>query len=239
VTVTIQDERGLLSLNLPDRPVLTHLLVQQGVPEHSIDHLIDSLEDYTDTDSLRRLNGAEAPDYEALGLPPPRNDWLVSPQELRQVIGWRDYPQVIDHLLPLLSGRRDSFYNANSAPREVLAARFPRAPSQQIDDFIVRRKVRPFATATEARSVSGLPFDNEIDLFYPSDLYRLTVHSIDAPMAVQYTVRLAPGGSKRPWQFLDGRTVYPDKSNVESNQPLDPRTQTPLQPDETAPPEGL
>ena len=206
--VSIQDERGLLSLDNPDRPALSHLLLQEGVPQDSVDHLLDCLEDYTDTDSLRRLNGAEAPDYEALGLPPPRNDWLESPQELRQIIGWRDYPDATDRLMPLLSSRRDGFYNANAAPRAVLMARFPRAPASQIDAFLARRTVRPFGDAIEARSVSGLPFSTDLDLFYPSDQYRLTVHSPGIAVGVEYTVRLTPGGAKRPWEFLDARTVY-------------------------------
>ncbi len=242
VSVSVQDERGLLSVNLLDRPVIAQLLVRQGVPEGSVDHLIDSLEDYTDTDSLRRLNGAEAPDYEALGLPPPRNDWLVSPQELRQVIGWRDYPQVIDKLLPLLSARRDGFYNANASPRAVLAARFPRAPQQQIDQFMTRRGLRPFASAAEARSVTGLPFSDDLDLFHPSDQYRLTIRSNNSPIGVEYTIRLTPGGAKRPWQFLDGRTVFLEEP-TEPAQEYDaaPGSRTPFaaMPDDTPPPEAF
>jgi general secretion pathway protein K len=222
--LSIQDERGLLSLNLPDRPALAHLLVLHGVPGGNVDHLLDCLEDYTDTDSLRRLNGAEAPDYAVLGLPPPRNDWLESPRELNQIIGWRDYSEAVAAMMPLLSSRRDSLYNANSAPRAVLEARFPRATSGQIDAFMARRLVRPFNSAVEAQGVTGLPFSSENDIFHPSDQYRVTIQTTGLPIAVEYTIRLTPDGRKRPWQFLDGRTVFLDKSQIPTDAagPLQP-----------------
>ncbi len=242
VSLSLQDERGLLSLNSPDRPVLARLLTQNGIPESSTDHLIDTLEDYTDTDSLRRINGAEAPEYEALGLPPPRNDWLASPQELRQVIGWRDFPNTIDQLLPLLSSRRDGFYNANTAPRAVLAARFPRADPEQIERFLARRIVRPFASSAEARFVTGLPFSDDIDLFFPGMTFRMSVSSRGLPVALEYTVRLTPAGAKRPWQILDARTVYLEAAATptDSSSQLQQTSPAPApQEDETPQPEGL
>jgi hypothetical protein len=234
--VALQDERGLLSLNLPDVPVLRRLLIREGVAEDRIDHLIDTLQDYTDTDSLRRLNGAEAPDYEAAGLPPPRNDWLSSPQELSQIIGWRDDPSLLQRLLPLLSARRDGFYNANSSPRAVLQARFPRAAPEQIDQFLARRTRRPFIATAEARSATGLPFDDDLDVFYPGDLYRLRIRQPGSHVAFEYTVWLTPGAnSKRPFWILDARTVAGSGANEE---PQDSPPST-IPADEAAPAQGL
>ena len=215
---------------------MRRLLIQQGVAERSIDRLIDTLEDYTDTDSLRRLNGAEAPDYEALGLPAPRNDWLNSPRELSQIIGWRDDPAMLERLMPLLSARRDGFYNANSAPRAVLEARFPRAAPDQIDRFIARRAKRPFFGAAEARSATGLPFDDDLDLFYPGDLYRLRIRQSGSALTFEYTIWLTPGAnSRRPFWIVDERTVAGSRADEE---PQD-NPPTIVQPDEAAPAQGL
>ena len=84
-TVQVQDQRGLIALNTVDLAPLRSLLQLQGVAPPKADAMIDGLLDYTDTDGLHRLNGAEAPAYEALGRPPPRNDWLLSTHELSQV----------------------------------------------------------------------------------------------------------------------------------------------------------
>ena len=233
--VALQDERGLLSVNTIDRPAFRGLLLQQGVDQRRIDRLIDTLEDYTDTDSLRRLNGAEAPDYETLGLPPPRNDWIASTRELAQVIDWRDDLALVEKLMPFLSARRDGFYDCNASPRAVLEARFPRAQASQIDQFIARRRQRPFGNAAEARAATGLPFNDDLDLFYPGDLFRLRIRPAGVPIAFEYTVWLTPGGTRRPWQFLDARTIFqpPDYREPED------RSKPAAQPDEAAPAQGL
>ncbi len=175
-------------------------------------------------------------------MPPPRNDWLASPQELRQIIGWRDYPQVVDKLLPLFSARRDGLYNANASPKAVLAARFPRASQRQVEHFIALREMRPFTNAGAARALTGLPFSDDADLFHPSDLYQLRIRSNKDPIGVEYTIRLTPAGATRPWQFLDGRTVSLEEP-IESGQMDDtvPGSQMPPapEPDETPPQEAF
>src|ERR1019366_6193309 len=92
--VRLQDNRGLLNVNFLEQSMMARLLGQLGVPIEKRDAMIDTLLDYTDSDDLRRLNGAEKSEYAALGLPPPPNDWLASPYQLRNIIGWRDQPQL-------------------------------------------------------------------------------------------------------------------------------------------------
>jgi hypothetical protein len=46
------------------------------------------LQDYLDSDTLKRLNGAEAFDYAGTDLPPPRNAALLSRDELWRIKNW-------------------------------------------------------------------------------------------------------------------------------------------------------
>ena len=207
VTATLQDHRGLLSVNVVDRALLTRLMTAQGVPTDRIDRLLDTLADYADTDDLRRLDGAEENEYRAEGLLPPRNDWLDSAEELRQIIGWRDDPEALSRLIPLLSSRRNSWFNPNTAPREVLAARLPGASPQQLDAFISRRRAAPFRSPAEATTATGFLFDDN-DVFHPSDFYRLRLQPKGLPVALEYNVLLTPQSQIRPWQIVDSRTVF-------------------------------
>jgi hypothetical protein len=206
-TATLQDHRGLLGVNTPDRSVLGRLLLDHGVRSDRAAAMLDVLEDYTDTDNLRRLNGAERQEYEVLGLPSPRNDWMGSPEELRQIPLWRDDPALLSRILPLLSGRRDAVMNPNSAPREVLAARFPAAPSGLLDSFIARRTAAPYRTPEEARTATGLAF-SDADVFHPGNFYRLRLSMRGLPVALEYNVRLTPESQTRPWQIVDSRAVF-------------------------------
>jgi general secretion pathway protein K len=88
--VHVQDLRGVLHLNRPNEDRITRLLVACGAPESATARLLDSLQDYLDSDRLKRLNGAEAFDYAGTDLPPPRDAPLLSRDELWRVKNWPD-----------------------------------------------------------------------------------------------------------------------------------------------------
>ncbi len=214
ILAELQDHRGLASLNLPDRGLLTRLLIAKGARPEQVDGLLDTLNDYTDTDDLRRLAGAERAEYEALGLPPPRNDWLDSPQELRQIVGWRDLGPALEAILTLASSGRSGGLNPNTAPRDVLLARLPGATTEQIDAFIARRTIAPFRSAAEAWSVTGFSFTDN-DVFFPGPSFRLRLRLPGLPMALEYNLLLTPESSVRPWHFLDSRMVFVPVSHTD------------------------
>jgi len=207
IVAELQDHRGLANLNFPDRGLLTRLLIAKGARPEQVDGLIDKLNDYTDTDDLRRLAGAERAEYEALGLPAPRNDWLDSPLELRQIVGWRDLGPTLEAVTALTSGARSGSLNPNTAPRDVLLARLPGTTPEQVDAFIARRKIAPFRSAEEARSASGFGFTDN-DVFFPGPTFRLRLRLPGLPMALEYNLLLTPESNVRPWHYLDSRTVF-------------------------------
>ena len=88
-SVLLQDTLGLVALNSPGGDDVRKLAAVCGARAVQSDALADALLDYTDADSLKRLNGAETFEYSAAGMPPPRNQPLADTKELWQVFGWK------------------------------------------------------------------------------------------------------------------------------------------------------
>ena len=84
-TISIQDHGGLIDLNTVNSELLTSFLAGCGISVDKTPFLIDALADYTDSDNLQRLNGAERDTYTAEGKLPPRNSPLLSESEVWDV----------------------------------------------------------------------------------------------------------------------------------------------------------
>ncbi len=102
--VSYKDAGALLSLRRVTREEIQGLLLALGLHNNSQrERLADVLLDYTDADDLLQLNGAESAEYVAAKLPPPRNGRLLTPTELKRLLGWRDLPEefwsrLLDHV---------------------------------------------------------------------------------------------------------------------------------------------
>jgi type II secretory pathway component PulK len=207
--VRVQDSRGLISVNVVNRAALNRLLVASGIEAQKADAMIDVLLDYADADSLKRLNGAEADAYRALGLPPPRDDWLRSLRDLRSMPLWRDDPARLARLEPLLTISRDGTLNPNAAPRAVLEAWFPTATREQIDLFLTLREASPFYSAGAAERATGLPFGGQDYFLLASTHLELMVLADGAARARYYNLELTPDGSEAPWLVREARSAAP------------------------------
>lgn len=88
VEFQIVNESGKMDLSRINRPLLSQFLQQQGYRPDEQEILIDSLEDWIDTDDLHRLNGAEDDYYETLTVPYRcKNGPFTDPAELLMVRG--------------------------------------------------------------------------------------------------------------------------------------------------------
>ena len=204
-TVRVQDERGLLSLNQPDREALLQLLVHSGAELADAQAMLDILEDYSDSDNLRRLQGAEAPDYQAIGLPPPRNDWLQSVYELERMPVWQRLPQVRERVQPWLGVRRSRLFNPNTAPIDLLRATFPRVTPDQWTLFETLRERAPFGGAQAAAAATGIQFVGDQYLFHASNTLRLQVWAPGLPQVLEYNLLILPTGAYAPWRIHEVR----------------------------------
>jgi general secretion pathway protein K len=203
-TVQLQDNRGLLNLNIVSDDRLLRFLAIVDVPPDQRSVLVDTLRDYTDADSLKRINGAEEPDYLALGLPPPRNENLLTPYEAKNIIGWRDLPLLWENnRVPELTTTSNSVaVNPNTAPKEVLAT-LPGITSDIADAIIAQRQIAPIPSAyVIAQLAGGAPGDFLLNVIpIPANSIRVTHHAADLPWSIQYNVSLSPNNDKTPWRI--------------------------------------
>ena len=221
--VRLQDNRGLLNLKFPQQNMISRLLGQLGVPVEKRDAMIDTLLDYTDSDDLRRLNGAEAPEYAALGLPPPPNDWLASPYQLSNMIGWRDQPGLWENqrLLRFVTTSRVLGLNPNTAPLEVLAS-LPGSTREAAAAIVKTRSEKPLQSSGQLAGLGAGALDPDFLLLFPSDSIRITQQSKTLPWAVQYAVTLTPRSEITPWRvdyYVKTAVTYPTE-NVDKIQKL-------------------
>ncbi len=200
----LRDTRGML--NAAKLPPLwwRTLLHNNGLADATIDAMLDILADYQDADSLRRLNGAEADDYAALGLPPPRNAQLVTPAELRAMPVWRDQKALWD------SGFADSLvvtpylgFNPNTASWQVISA-MPGVTPEIAKSIVALRETGRLVGAADfaALGVGGIGGIYSPVSSYPSDTLVLTLWAPGVAWGARSVVMLTPSSLYGPWRIL-------------------------------------
>lgn len=218
--VMVQDSRGLLPINGVSRQVLRNFLVQDGIPLARAQAMIDVLDDYIDTDNLKRLNGAERAEYRALQLAGPRNDWLLSPRELERMPVWRDDPARLARWSRLFSSDITHPINPATAPLPVLRAVMPTASPAQLDIVINLRRADQLRNGPSAQALTGLGFDSDDYYFGPGNEGRVTLWAAGLPRALEYNVRLLPAGELGPWVVTEQHTVVRPHFSDEAPPPV-------------------
>lgn len=215
IEFSVQDARGLISVAEPQPDLMRRYLAARGLPPGEVEALIDALADYVDGDTLRRLNGAEAPAYAEAGLPPPRNEWLASPYELRSVYGWHRRPELWVRASDTFSAVRHPWVNPNTAPLEVLRA-LPGATPEGVEALLSVREQRQIVNAADLLSVSGIVLADDLPQFNPGTLYRLRLWQPEATRMLEYTVMLTLTAPSQPWALLEVRQLprRPDDANA-------------------------
>ncbi len=127
--VAVQDERGLLNINLSPELTLRRFMTLWDIPAAQHNVLVDTLYDYIDGDDTKRLNGAESSQYRAQNLPEPSNAAMTNVLELNRIPVWQTLLEGFDkqpgrkqQFLAEMSVGRLNGLNANTAPRRVLDA---------------------------------------------------------------------------------------------------------------------
>jgi general secretion pathway protein K len=138
IEIAIQDEAGKIDLNQAADQLLVGLIVSAGVESGDARRLADAIRDFADPDNLKRPNGAEDDDYQAVGIEYGAKDRAFeSVPELQQVLGITlDVYNRIGPALTVYSGNRS--VDPTTAPREVLLA-LPGATLAQVDALMAAR----------------------------------------------------------------------------------------------------
>ena len=145
--IELRDESGKIDLNTASEPLLRGLFLSVGLTDEETAKLLDAILDWRDPDTLKRVNGAEEPEYRGAGLTyKPANAPFQAIEELQLVLGMR--PHIYRRIAPLVTVfSRQAGVNAQVASREVLLA-IPGVTTAIVDEFITQR---------EAARAAGLP----------------------------------------------------------------------------------
>lgn len=204
--VRLQDNRGLINLNITSDDKLERFLNVLGVPAARRAAMIDTLRDYVDEDNLKHLNGAEAAEYAAAGMPPPRNAKLITPFEAKNILGWKEMAALWqDNLLVNLTTTSGSFaLNPNTAPWQALATINGMTP--EAAKAIVRaRSTAPIVHTGQVEALTGFAFSTDpftLDFItLPTDSVRLTQQADGMGWGWQYNVTLTPVSDTAPWRI--------------------------------------
>jgi DNA uptake protein ComE-like DNA-binding protein len=229
--VRLQDNRGLLNLNLTDDDRLRRFLGVMGVPADQHGRMIDTLRDYIDQDDFVRLNGAERDDYLAQNLPSPANNRLTTPWEVERIIGWRDIlqRQGSAQFSEFTTTSLSYGINPNTAPLPVLAT-LPGMTEALARTLIAQRELIPFANAPQIAALTGTGVEQMmyIVITLPSSAFRITQSVPGIPWAIQYNVSLTPNDSEAPWRIDYHTKTGIIRGNVDAPKipDLPPRTTT-------------
>lgn len=199
----VQDENGLVSVNLPGDPALPALLRHVGVPRPDAARAMARLGDYIDVDDALSLGGAERFDYARRNLPAPKNHQLAAPLELRRVLDvdgvvaagqWR-------RLLPLLTPRVTVGYNFNTMRPEAMAALLG-VDEAAVASLLAARAERPIAGLADVQALTGaLPaLDPELVVPVPSNALRLAFWRRGADSRTVVGITLTPAAQAAPWR---------------------------------------
>jgi hypothetical protein len=220
--IRFQDARGLINLNRGSHDDLFALLGLLGVAADDRGPLIAKLQDYIDADSLKRLNGAEAPEYADAGREPPPNAPLRTPWEVRRILDWDKADGIAreDSQWALLATTA-SFegFNVATAPRALLSI-MPGITEAGVDNVVRWRREQPITTGRQFGILAGLPIPQGPSRFlsFPTNSILITLASSRAPLERRMAVTLTPGASDRPWAIdYDVETPPVRRSERETN----------------------
>jgi general secretion pathway protein K len=221
VRIRMLNESGKIDINTANDQLLRGVFRSVGlVDENEISRLVDAIRDWQDGDSLKRLSGAEEPDYSAAGLTyKPANAPFQTIEELNLVLGIT--PDLYKKIQPIITiYSRQPGLNTQIAPREALLA-IPNITVEQVDTYIAQREA--------ARAAKQPPPPLPATGFFVGGGNALAV-SIVAQVqledgtqferdAVVYT---SPGNLKRPYSFLawrEGSSTSAFSLGVQTEQP--------------------
>jgi len=200
VIVRLIAANGLINLSGDAALSARVLLMAQGLSEPAARRLAARLVDYIDEDDLKRLGGAEHPDYPE--LTPPSNAPLRTASEACAVLGWREeVPLCRDpRLLDLLAFAGNSpAMSARLAPRYLIKAlvRSTRDVEWAIEALDDRNQLVRFSDL----GIEGLDTleDNTV---LPGPSFLIITHRPDAQLIRVTRVDLSLASFERPYSVV-------------------------------------
>ena len=157
---SMQDEGPLLSLLEPDRQRWTRFFAQHGLSPQQAERFLDQLQDYTDKDDMRRLNGATSGDYLREGLQVPPQRLMISPGQIFNLLDAAALRPQLQAMLPYVTARSGQLNNLNTAPAAVLQS-VPGIDAELAEAIVSERRKGAYADLADANARLGriIPLD--------------------------------------------------------------------------------
>jgi hypothetical protein len=202
----LQDARGLINLNTGFDQHLAALLGRFGVSGPEQQTYVNLLRDFIDEDDLKNLGGAEAADYRARGLPPPPDNYLVTVDEAKNILGWSRLNRLWEaqRAQLWLTAAQVSGFNPNTAPRHILLL-FPGVSEARADELIAERRLRGLRGIEDFAAFAPGAL-NDSPFMYAFIPGQTIVAELELPrFAVKYrfSVTLDPQGVTQPWRMTE------------------------------------
>ena len=205
IIFSIQDEAGLVPLNLDNSQTLETLLRLLGVPGEEVAGLIAKLLDYRDSDNLYRISGAEENYYKKVNLPLPLNADLYTSGQAQKIAGWVKQKKLWDNnkLLKNTNTVWNSTPNFNTAPKLVLQS-IGGLAAADADKIIEQRQSLPLTGLNSIFSLLGkhILIDPMAANFFPSKNLRINLWAENGRQKRVLHVELTPLSTNyKPWRI--------------------------------------
>lgn len=200
---SVQDEGGLISVNVPRFPPFAALLGHFGLSEADVSQVVARVDDYVDADDIQSLAGAEAQEYRQEGEDPPLNWIMSSPKELASVFGIETLVsrERLSKLWPVLTSRPVAHYNFNTMHPTILAALLD-LDAQGVRSIVDEREKGSLTRQTQIAMLTGkhLDIDEMEVVVLPSNFLRLALWNGDTGPRFVVGIELTPLGVVAPWR---------------------------------------
>ena len=204
ITIKVQDTNGLISLKEINEFAFRNMLSLYGINKPEI--LLETYYDWIDTDSFKRVHGAESEDYKKKGYPYlPRNYELQYKREILLIKEFNE--KIYNEISPFITFMPSSGFNPNTAPMEVLIStlKIDRQTAQKIKDYI--KNIKPISSENELYLLLGrenIPYGFEFD-FMPSGYFEII---IQAHKNAKIVYEIGAGFGKNPSIFSPYTIVH-------------------------------
>ena len=200
LTITVQDQAGLINLAGLDPLAQRRLFDLLGVANSEATDLIAAFRDYVDTDDLRQLDGAEAAQYDASG---PANRPLRRATEWLSVRGARTAvdPAAWQRIrADLVYDQTFNAINVNTMTPAAIAVMFGLSP-QQTRAAIEARRQTPFLSINAFETVVGVPNLGDPERLYtfPAGRMVYTIRDGRSPWIYRGRLTLTPASDEQPF----------------------------------------
>jgi hypothetical protein len=207
LTLSAQDEAGLINLDNLPAPARARFFAAMGVSPAYQAAMADRLSDYMDVQDLKRPQGADVADYARAGLPAPPKGQLVRRAQALGLLGWEQAVGAArwrDFADNVTADPSSSGVNINTATAPMLEVLYGLTPAQA-DAAVARRAVGPFAELEDLGRLAGLklPSDAERSYTMPNGRLALKVEDAGAGFAYRSRLILSPDDPTRPFWIAE------------------------------------